>query len=200
MNLNAWLSQNGPPWYITTIIGGIVGVAITGMGPILTYPVRRFRKDQYIGKWYEYHWTWHGGAKKLWHAKLVIRRGVKSKYTVSFDHLPQMAASSSVKLSPDSQEVADSDHLKYSGDLRTERGHIILVLGGTTHQESLMYRFRDWIPSSSDRVVGLWMSYDHSGSPAAGAALLSRKELSDAEAIQFIESHFASSRGLLRIR
>jgi hypothetical protein len=89
--------------------------------------------------------------------------------------------------------------LAYRGKMVLEDGHVIILLRGTTHREALVYRFRQWIPSASDQIPGLWMSFDHTGSPAAGGALLSQGDIREERAEQLLERFVSTQPGLIRI-
>ena len=96
MSSNSWWGQTGPPWYIVILITSIAGIVIANMGCLLTYPIRRLRKDKYIGQWYEYHWTSYGQRKILSPAQLCVRHGVRSRYIVSANQLQPSTNSTDV--------------------------------------------------------------------------------------------------------
>ena len=179
-----------PNWILTTVFGAILGALFTDYKSIVLYPFRRLRKTQYVGVWDEYHWTWKDGKKLLCHARFDIRRGLLTPYSVDFRHVN----------SPDfDSEKARTTALQYKGTLRLEEGHVVIDLHATTHLESVSYRFPKWIPSASDFVVGIWMSFDHTGAPAAGGAILTRNELSASEVTHSIHERLDSLEGLLRV-
>jgi hypothetical protein len=186
LHLEGFLSQTGPPWYIVTAIGAVAGYVLTEYHGAISYPIRRLRSNQFIGEWYEYHWTWHDNSRQLRHAKLKIKRGVMSPFTVRFDHT-----------SHGSSKPA-THNLRYKGDLQLEDGHAIVTLVGITHHERLTYRFPAWLPSA-EQVTGLWMSFDHSGAPAAGGSLLSQQQLSDTDVTERMEHNLSTSPGFLRV-
>lgn len=183
------LSQS-PNWIVNIVLGAIAGALFTDYKNIVLYPLRRLKKTQYTGTWEEYHWTWKAGKKHLSHARLRITRGLLTPYSVDFWH---------VDLSPQASGDGHPTELRYKGTLEVEEGHVLIDLHATTHLETLSYRFHKWIPSSSDFVAGVWMSFDHTGAPAAGGALLTRNEVGSAEAARVLHERLDSLEGLLRV-
>jgi hypothetical protein len=179
-----------PNWVVTTILGAVLGALLSAYGSLILYPIRRLKRDQYIGEWSEYHWTWKDGRKNLCRGRFTVKRGLLAPYSVEFDHLPQKT---------NGKTSTHSKDLRYKGRLRLEDGHVVFDFRGTTHTESITYRFPRWIPSSSDRIVGIWMSFDHTGTPSAGGAMLVRGDLTDLQAANFLNAHLTTSDGLLRI-
>ena len=173
-----------PNWIITAAVGAVLGKFVNDYGALLLYPIRRFKKDQYTSEWYEYHWSFRGNKKTLCPAKLVIRHGLLVPYAVRFSHVSSTGTPSV---------------LQYKGTMRLEERDVVIELSAITHTETLTYRFPKWIPSASDRLVGLWMSFDHTGAPAAGGTLLSRTSLTDLEASKYLHDGLAGSDGFLRV-
>lgn len=186
------LSTTEPNWLVTTLVGAAIGALIPSFGPAVLYPFRRLRKDEYVGSWNEYYWTWYDGSKQMWTGRVSISRGVLRPYVVRIEEM-QLG-------SPESGNDATTQPVhKYRGGLRLEGGHVIFELRATTHTESVVTRFPQWIPSSSDRVVGIWFAFDHSGTPTAGATLLTKDELEESEAKELLGQRVSSSPGLLRV-
>lgn len=150
------------------------------------YPIRRARRDHLLGIWHEYYWTWATG-KVMWCGKLNIKRGIRRPYSVTvLDHRPI-------------GDEAKPSRLRYRGDLEVEGSNVVVRVRATTHSEAVTIRYPRWIPSS-EQVVGIWSAYDHTGSPAAGAILLSRQEVDETDAKALLASSVATSPGLLRVR
>jgi hypothetical protein len=186
-----------PNWIVTSVVGAVLGALVSAYGTLLGYPIRRLRRNHYVGDWFEYHWTYHSGQRHLWRARLCIRRGYLQSYSVQFDHLPQQVSQPSGGTAP--AAPSEDRVLRYRGEMHLRENHVVITLNAHTHEESLVYRFRQWIPSNKDPVPGLWMSFDHTGAPAAGAALLSDRELSEAEVEAGFRSAIESAPGLLRV-
>lgn len=188
------LDTTEPSWIATIVIGAVLGALINQFGSVILYPFRRLRKDEFIGTWYEYYWTWCNGTEQVWTGRVSIKRGVLRPYVVRiWEKQPEETDSGDVVASP---AVVH----RYRGGLRLEGGHVIIDVEATTHTESAVHRYPRWIPSSSDRVVGIWMAFDHSGTPTSGAVLLTRDKQDVARAEELLTQRVSTSPGLLRVR
>ncbi|MGO9319798.1 MAG: hypothetical protein ACLQBY_03185 [Solirubrobacteraceae bacterium] len=88
--------------------------------------------------------------------------------------------------------------LAYKGTLRIENDQLLIEMDATTHNEHLVYRFLNRIPSNASVVPGIWMSFDHDSHPAAGAAILSDRAMAADEAEKEILRH--TTAGAIRIK
>jgi hypothetical protein len=187
------MGLDGSNWIVTTIAGAAVGAVIPQVASAALFPFRRMHRDQYTGSWHEYYWTWHGGSKTMWTGRVTVKRGITKSYSVRvIEHQP---------VKPEAVPAQPTrPALRYKGELILDGPLVVLSLRATTHSESVVVRYPRWIPSSSDLIAGIWSSYDHSGTPAAGAVLLSRNSLNEAEAAALISSNITTSPGFLRLR
>jgi hypothetical protein len=88
--------------------------------------------------------------------------------------------------------------LAYKGTVRIENDQLLIEMDATTHNEHLVYRFLNRIPSNASVVPGIWMSFDHDSHPAAGAAILSDQNMTAEEAEKEILHH--TTAGAIRIK
>lgn len=183
-----------PHWLVTTLIGASLGALAAQFGAIVLYPFRRLSKDEFIGTWHEYYWTWCDGTPQMWMGKVSVKRGLIKPHRVRiWEKQPEGA-------SPEGDSGPPTVVHRYRGGLRLEGGHVILEVEATTHTESAVHRYPRWIPSSSGRVVGIWMAFDHSGTPTSGAVLLTRDQLDVAEVEAVLTQRISTAPGLLRVR
>jgi hypothetical protein len=189
-----WMvAQSGgePNWIVTCVVGAILGVLATYFAPALGYPFRRLKKSPLERLWYEYHFSYLGGRLVLRQAKLKVRKGILSRYVVTFDHERSEAVQPGGPFG--------AKELSYKGSLKYEHDHILLALDGVSHEESLSYRFINKIPSNDSVLPGIWMSYDHDLNPASGTAILSKDQLSPDDAISTLRKWTISGQGGLRV-
>ena len=167
-----------PNWLVVLIISAVLATLVDKYGGAILYPYRRFKKDQWVKDWCEYHLSYKDGQRILRQSKLSIKRGLwSSARRVKFWHLPSDAADGL------------QNRLLYKGTMRFEKDQLLIEMDAKTHKERLVYRFINRIPSSDSVVPGLWMSYDHDSRPAAGAAILSDREMTADEAEKEILRH-----------
>jgi hypothetical protein len=183
-----------PNWVITILVGTLLGAVVAPLGPAALYPLRRIRRDVFVGTWNQYYWTWRDGRKQMWFGQVCVKRGILKPYSVTTVMSPPDGGDHNIE--PSNRHAV----LRHRGELRLEGGHVIIETRANTHNESVVSRFPQWIPSETNRIVGIWMSFDHSGTPTAGAILLSRSNLDEPEASALIGRYTTTSTGLLRVR
>jgi hypothetical protein len=180
-------SSGEPNWILILALGAIAGTVVDKYGGVLLYPIRQLRDDRYLGEWWEYHLSYRQGQRTLRRSKLIIRRGLHTRVRrAEFWHIPATARSD------DQKEIA------YRGTLHIENNHLVIQLYATTHDEYLVYRFFNRIPTNAEVIPGIWMSYDHDTNPAAGAAILTNKPMEPDDAEREILRHATS--GAIRIK
>jgi len=179
-----------PNWMVSATVGALIGAIFTDYKGIALYPFRRLKRTKYCGEWEEYHWSWIDGKKRMFHAHFEITRGLISQYSVKVS-FPTSAS--------DSPSVPKEKVLSYDGSLFLEEGHVLIDLRASSHVESSRYRFPDWVPSSENCVVGLWLAFDHGHLIASGGALLSKEKMSRSQAARIIASRMSISDGLIRV-
>jgi hypothetical protein len=134
-----------------------------------------------VGTWHEYHLSFFNDVQKLVSGEWIIKRGYFHKLVIEFT-------------------TNVGKPLRYKGHIILEKGHMIAVLKGVSHDEHLFYRFIEPIPSNDNRVGGLWMSYDHNRDICCSASLLSTDELSEESAQTGIQMLTDSTAGVPIIR
>ncbi|MET8152653.1 hypothetical protein ACIBSW_30010 [Actinoplanes sp. NPDC049668] len=177
------LSQE-PNWIIVTLVGALVGASVTWWSTPIRYLRARNSHGYLLGTWYEYHYTFRHGRMMLGRAVVTIRPGFRS----------------SLKADVVSHEVhADGmvTDLSYTGQVRRE-GHLVLSLSGRSHDDTMMMRYIERLPSNPAPMLGIWLSQDHDCLPAAGVSALSRKELTDEQAHDVLRFE-GPSPGALRV-
>lgn len=170
-----------PNWMIVTVIGAIAGASVNWWWPLIRYWTGRRRRSFLLGDWHGYHATFYAGQPVIVHDTFRVRRGVRGALIVSAEQNDGLAPS-----------------LTYSGEVRLE-GHIVFVLSAKSHEETLVLRFVEPIPSNPTPMVGLWLSQDHDRNPACGTIALTRAELSSTEAAKLLESRSTTAAGAIRI-
>jgi hypothetical protein len=177
-NHGSGASTGQPNWILALIIGAVVATLVDKYGGVILYPLRLLRKDHYLGEWWEYHLSYLHGHRTLRRSKLSIRRGLRTNVRrAHFWHIAPDAAGGPRK------------ELVYKGTLRIENDQLLIEMDATTHNEHLVYRFLNRIPSNASVIPGIWMSFDHDSHPAAGAAILSDRDMTDDEAEKEILRH-----------
>jgi hypothetical protein len=180
-------SSGKPSWIVILVLGVIAGTALDKYGGVLLYPIRLLRDDHYLGEWWEYHLSYRQGQRTLRRSRLIIRRGLRTGVRrAEFWHIPANATSD------DQKEIA------YRGTLHLENNQLLIQLHATTHDEYLVYRFFNRIPTNAEVIPGIWMSYDHDTNPAAGAAILTNNPMDPDDAEREILRHATS--GAIRIK
>jgi hypothetical protein len=184
------VGSSQPSWIVLLVLGAvagaIMGTLVNNYGGVLLYPLRRRRPDNYIGEWWEYHLSYLNGQRTLRQGKLTVKRGRRTKVRqVKFWHIGVDGSDDKLKLA-------------YKGTLRIEGAQLLIQLKATTHKEYLVYRFLNLIPSNDSVVPGIWMAYDHNSNPAAGAAILSQRQMTSDQAEKEILTH--ANVGAIRIK
>jgi len=155
-----------PNWIVTALVGAVIGWAFPYIGRAVYYLCRRLEKDYLEGDWYGYHWTYKGGKPLLNKSKWRIRKGFFHRFAVRYTHQSGM---------------------NYRGYAEVERSQLIVKIHNGKNQETARFRVTWPIPSNARLLHGIWLSFDHDTKIASAALLLSRDELSDADAIARIK-------------
>ncbi|MBB2947643.1 hypothetical protein FB565_007414 [Actinoplanes lutulentus] len=165
-------------------MGALLGASVTWWSSPVRYLRSRRRNRHLVGTWYECHYTFRQGQLILGRATLTIRPGFRNALKVVAEQH---------ETHPDGA-VTD---LSYAGSLHRE-GQLVLTLSGRSHDETLVMRYLERLPSNPAPVPGIWLCRDHDGLPAAGVSALSRRELTDEQAHEALTSGGAAP-GALRI-
>ena len=173
-----------PHWILTALVGAAFGYAIPLGIAFSIYLVRRFSKDYLVRKWYGYHWSFLHKKPELIRSNWEIKKGIIHKYKAVV-HIKTETAS-----------------LNYSGQALVESDQLVVQLSAKEHDEHAAFRFKKPIATTADSVAGAWLSFDHDSVLSAGAAVLSIKELSDAQVIALLgkEVWIDRAKPLIRVR
>jgi hypothetical protein len=160
-----------PTWLWSIIIGGVFGVMITFLfghvNKVILLPIYAFnfffKKSAFVGDWHVYHWSYLHGKPELIQSFAKTRRGLIYPYTVILSQKTE-------------------SELKYKGVVDVEKDQLIISFKSDDHQENLIIRLRHPIGKSAEKILAIWLGYDHEGDVASGGLLLSKKELSKDEA------------------
>ena len=188
IDLTALTSQ--PDWLVSAVLGAILGALVAPASMLAMFPIRRLKPHIFHGKWYSYHFSFLGERLVLRYGIFNVRTGIRHRYSVT-------RLSSGGR--PSEPYKLPKPILKYRGRVYNERDHVVMSIAATTHVETAMYRFLGRIPSNTTVIPGLWMSYDHDTNPTAGVAIISREQLSDDEAKEWLRSLMVSDSGAIRI-
>jgi hypothetical protein len=181
-----------PNWEVTAVLGAVLAALVVPFWQLLNYPVRRLRPHSLNGQWYTYHLTFVSGQIQLRFGILHIRPGIRSRY---------VATRENSDAPPQSDGTIPAPKLRHKGQiLPDEADQIVILYKGTSHRETVVYRFLNRIPSNATVVPGIWIGYDHDLCPAAGSAILSRKALPPDEAIRILQSWLVCERGAIHLR
>jgi hypothetical protein len=174
-----------PNWLIVTLLGALLG-AVVGSVSIPAGRLRaRKRHRVLVGTWHECHFTLRHGQVILGRATVIIEPSLRAGLRAVVDQQ---------ETHPDGM-VTD---LSYTGQVRRE-GHLVLALTGRSHDETLVLRYLEHLPSNTAPMVGLWSSQDHDCLPASGVSALSRTKLTDEQARQLLSSRVVSAHGVIRV-
>lgn len=149
-----------PHWLAVIFIGTVIGYLLPHLLRSVAYIFLYFKGHPLVGTWHEYHWSFVNDVQKLVTGKWVIKRGYFHKLVVKF-----------------TTDVGRP--LRYKGHIILEKGHMVAILKGVSHDEHLFCRFIEPVPSNATRVGGLWMSYDHNRNICCSPSLLSSEELNE---------------------
>lgn len=163
------------------LIGAIIGALVSRYGSIVTYPFRRRLGVE--GKWFVYHYTFRGRQPVFYSTGLRMRRGVIRGTRVLM-----------VERNATRTE-------KYAGTARKEGSDLLLDLKIRSESGSLTMRLRRAaVAPHDDQIFGIWLSYDYDYQPAAGQVMLSRTDLSEADAKDLMATAFDARVGVTRVR
>jgi hypothetical protein len=159
--------MNEPHWALTTIIGAMTGWLLPHLVRGVVLLIRRFRRGVVDGRWFVYHVAKRDGRLRVEPSVWNIRKGLKSSFVV--------------------EEVRKGlETPMYKGDLLFERNFWLVRLNGVTHEEELLIRLISPIPTEDASTWGLYLGIDVQGKAIAGPIMVSREELSVAEASEFL--------------
>ncbi|WP_371617805.1 hypothetical protein [Streptomyces sp. NBC_00454] len=177
-----------PNWIISALLGAIIGALISPAGKAVLYPVRRLKPHPMAGKWYSYHVSFMAGQPIFRYGTITVKTGIRTRYSIQ-------RTTSAAPFGADGRPTPPV--LTYSGGTLTEEAdHIVMTFLGSSHRETLTYRFLSRIPSNSSVIPGVWMAYDHDLNPAAGTAILSRDPLTDEGEARRVLGAWVVSEGL----
>jgi len=156
-----------PNWIVISLIGALAGYLLPYLVKAVLYAVRRFRRARIEGKWYVYHITKDTNGKfKVEPDVFKIRKGFLSEFVVN-----------SYK----------DETRRSNGRLSFERNYWLIALKNIEHKEQVSIRLLNPIPTKDDDPTwGLWLGIDFQGNMIAGPVAISRKELSEDEALRFL--------------
>ena len=160
---------------IKELIAGMVGGAIIGytlpyLIKLICYIVSLlFGKELLGGTWHVYHFTRMRGTTYLRYEKWRVKRNILNKLIIT-------------------TEDSKNPDLKYKGVISVERNYLLILLKGIKHKEEVQMRFFDTIPTGQDIAYGLAMGVDFENKPQCLVRIMSRKELTEEEAKEFLLS------------
>lgn len=138
-----------------------------------------------LGEWYGYHYSYKNGQTQMFKSTWNVKSGFFQPFKV---------------------EIVIEDILHYRGQIKFEGDDRIIVHGhATTQVEYPIYRFPNPLKTTGDILTGIWLSYDHDKHIAAGGAVLSRMELSEADVQKYLKNirvarHISKPLPVLRCR
>jgi hypothetical protein len=181
-----------PNWIIVTLIGALIGAIVSQYWTIFFYPIRRLKHDPLLGTWYDYHFTFVHGRRYLAASAVVVKRGLLTSRSI------RMQDQDLIRYS-EGPEHDLKDGLSYKGVVLVEGPHLLIKLHATTHNEFLVFRLINRLPSNSSMVPGVWMSFDHELNPTAGIMMFSRQKLDTDIATNLLVNMARIERGVLQV-
>lgn len=180
MDVLNFVSQR-PNWLIQILVAIMLGSLLPKLGKMLLLISRWLKKDHLEGRWYKYHLSYRHGEPEIFETIWFIRRGLLNPYRITYKHSGQS--------------------LTYRGSMKIEKDQMLFVLKASSHQETVIYRTNNPIPSVNKFVYGLWMSYDHDVRIASGATLMCKEKIPKDKAIQemLTRFQFEKDRPLMRL-
>jgi hypothetical protein len=131
------------------------------------FAVGLWRNEPLSGEWFAYHWS------RL-HGEPVFRKDRWKIEKSTFDDL-------AVKIKDES-----TGRVMYSGKLYKEGSHWIKETKAKGHSESTFSRLTSPIPPFDDMFVGICVSIDFDGKILSSVQLISRKDITEAQAKEFL--------------
>jgi hypothetical protein len=160
--------MSGINW-IAVIVGALAGALIQQLIKVPAYLLSLLRKSPLEGVWHEYHITKEYGKFIVVHDVLEIRKGFPSKLNV--------------KTYRDGK-VGNSPNAK--GEALFERQFLIMKMKTTDHDEEILIRLANPIPSSKMLTSGIWLGIDYDTKSIAAPIILANKELPRNEAADML--------------
>lgn len=181
-----------PNWIFVTVIGAIVGAIVSQYWMIIFFPLKLLRKDPFRGDWYDYHFTFMHGKRFLAQSMVSVSRGFLVDRSIRVQDQDIVRYDGDVDLNR-------KDGLAYKGSAKVEGPHIVIRLHATSHEEVLVFRLINRLPSNAAMIPGIWMSFDHDRNPTAGIMILSREKIATADAIHMLVGVSRTERGAVQV-
>lgn len=158
---------NQPDWVTVTFIGAIIGYILPYIIKFVVFIFRKFQHDTAEGSWFVYHPSNRGGKLQIEKSAWRIGKGIFNPFVV--------------------RETREGVRgLVAKGSLYYERNFWLIRLKAIMHDEEVSIRLFNPISTADEIVWGLYLSLDFQGNPIAGPVVISRKELSPDEMLQFL--------------
>lgn len=177
-------ARNAPVWWaqilISTASGAALGALLTLGGRLIVGTFTR-RKISIQGRWNLYTCTFKNGYEYVAYST-EIKKGWLGITKV---------------------EIRAGDKIVYKGIVRDERGHLIFELGSTARdQPETVYQRYVGAVGTTERMFGLWLSYDYKTHVASGASILTKGPLTSVELRKIVKDHYGTSddHGMIRIK
>jgi hypothetical protein len=181
-----------PNWIIVTIIGALVGAVVSQYWTIIFYPARLFKADTLCGDWYDYHFTFLHNKRHLAESIVKVRHGILADRSAYVQDQELVRYGEGI-------DPNRKDGLSYKGSVQVEGPHLVMKLRATSHQELLVYRLINRLPSNASIIPGVWMSFDHELNPTAGVMVLSREKMTAGDATAMLLELSRTERGAVQI-
>ena len=181
---NIWdASQHQPAWWLLVLLGAIAGTLLPLAPTVIRFLSRVRHKSAIEGNWYSYHFTFLKGQATTVESQVRVSKGFRHTYVAALG------------------QNVDSK-LEYKGYITREKDQLLFIYKSIDHSETVVNRFQDPLGSNSNRLYGLWLSYDHSQTIACGAIILSRDEIAEDQRMQEIAKGYEqhAARPLVRTK
>jgi len=180
MQLN--ISQSD--WFLA-VFSAFVGLLLPYLVGAIRYAVLRSKKSHIEGEWIGHHYSFENGISVFRKTFWKIKKGVNVAYAVRMDLYPE-------------------PHLRYSGSLFFEEGHIVGQLKSKIqdHAETVAFRAYLPVPPNNQICIGVYLSYDYNKNIIALPVILSKSELEEQEYIELLKANYKihSSQRILHVR
>lgn len=181
-----------PNWIVVTLIGAVIGAIASQYWSIIFYPLRLLKHDPLMGGWYDYHFTFVHGRRYLAESIVSIRRGLLVGRSIRMQDQDLIRYSEGL-------DRDRKDGLTYRGLVSVEGPHLLIRMHATSHNELLVFRLINRLPSNASVIPGVWMSFDHELNPTAGIMILSRQQMEPTAATNLLLEIARVERGVLQV-